>query len=121
MGSPCGVEDLGDEICAIVRDYVSDVERSSERDVGEVAEHVAADLRATSPKRHGGYAGGWAAEPDGESASPSAWRIHNRKKPGLTHLLEKGHGGPHPARAHPHIAPAAERGMAELKRRLDGG
>ena len=119
MGS-VRLEELGDEITAIVCDYVADVEDSAERDVRAVAQDVAADLQATSPRRHGGYAGGWVAEPDDEGASGSAYRIHNRKKPGLTHLLEKGHGGPHPAPAHPHIADAAERGFSELERRLHG-
>lgn len=36
--------------------------------------------------------------PEGEIGSPSM--------PGLAHLLEKGHGGPGPAGAHVHIAPA---------------
>lgn len=121
MGSACTPDNLGDEIAAIVGEYVSEVDLEAESDVREVADMVRDELRATSPRRKGGYAGGWVAEPEDVGATGTAYRIHNRKKPGLTHLLEKGHGGPHPAGAFPHIADAAERGFAELKRRLHGG
>lgn len=120
MGSPCGVEDLGNEVAAIVGEYVSEVDREAENDVREVAGMVCDDLHATSPRRKGGYAAGWVADPEDAGASGTAYRIHNKRKPGLTHLLEKGHGGPHPAGAFPHIADAAERGFAELRRRLRG-
>ena len=119
MGSVT-LDALGDEIAAIVGDYMADVEDSAGRDVREVAGDVAGDLRASSPRRPGGYAAGWVAEPDDSGASGTAYRVHNRRKPGLTHLLEKGHGGPHAAPAHPHIADAAERGFSELERRLHG-
>lgn len=59
-------------------------------------------------------------EPDAEDPGAKAYRIHNKAKPGLTHLLEKGHGGPHPARAHPHIADAAQAGVDDLERRMNG-
>nr|DAF27107.1 MAG TPA: hypothetical protein [Caudoviricetes sp.] len=45
-------------------------------------------------------------------------RVHNAKSPGLTHLLEHGHGGPHPAPAHPHIEKAANEAFSELDRRM---
>lgn len=42
------------------------------------------------------------------SKIPAAMRqygivVHNKKKPGLAHLLQHGHAGPAPADAHPHF------------------
>lgn len=109
---------LGDEVYAIVADYLDDVEHAAEGDVKAAADVGLKAVKAGSPKLTGRYSRGWASEPDGEDAAAKAYRIHNKSKPGLTHLLEKGHGGPHPAGAHPHIAPAAEAGIAELERRI---
>lgn len=115
------ITDLGSELSAIVGDYVDEVERAAEEDVRAAADVAVSELRATSPKRKGRYASGWASEPDAEDMSGKAYRVFNKTKPGLTHLLEKGHGGPHPAPAHPHIAAAAEKGASELERRISGG
>lgn len=105
------------EICD---EFAVECTRETAEDVADVARSIAADLRSTSPRRSGGYASGWRvsyrAMGDGFSAI-----IYNNKKPGLAHLLEMGHmmrSGKR-ARAIPHIAPAFERGAAELERRLD--
>ena len=116
----CTLEDLGDEIAAIVADYAAEVERAAEEDVRAAAQAALEAVKAGSPVKGGKYAQGWAMEPDAEDPGAKAYRIHNRTKPGLTHLLEKGHGGPHPAGAHPHIADAAQAGIDELERRIHG-
>ncbi len=109
-----------DEITAIVAAYISDVERQAEEDSRAAAKVALDAVKGASPRKSGKYARGWAMEPDAEDASAKAYRIYNKSKPGLTHLLEKGHGGPHPAGPHVHIAPAAEAGIAELQRRIHG-
>lgn len=50
--------------------------------------------------------------------------VYNPRKPGLTHLLEKGHvtsDGQAHTRAFPHIEPAAEAGADLIERRLRNG
>ena len=116
----CSLEELGDAVYAFVADYFGEVERASEEDVRASAEVAREAISAGSPRRSGKYARGWVAEPDAEDAGAKAYRVHNRAKPGLTHLLEKGHGGPHPAGPHPHIAQGAQAGIDELERRING-
>lgn len=118
MGGGCTLEELGDEIYAAVAGYLDDVERASEEDVRAAAQVTLGAVIAGSPERSGRYARGWAMEPDAEDPAAKAYRIHNKAKPGLTHLLEKGHGGPHPAPPHPHIADAAQAGIDDLERRI---
>ena len=118
MGSGDG---FADELHAIVSGYIGEVDRAVEDDVRAAAQVTVDQLRGVSDPGHTGkYAGGWTMEPDAEDMGANAYRIFNKRKPGLTHLLEHGHGGPAPAGAHPHIADAAEAGFAELKRRLNG-
>lgn len=113
------IADMGDEIVAVVAEYVGEVKDAAEEDCRAAAQVALDAVKAASPGR-GRYAGGWTMEPDAEDMSAKAYRIYNARKPGLTHLLEKGHGGPSPAPAHPHIADAAEAGIAELERRMRG-
>lgn len=117
----CSLEELGGAIFAIVEDYVGEVDDQLEEDVRASAEVARSAIAAGSPSRgRGGYAAGWRSEPDVEDMGGKAYRIYNKTKPGLAHLLEKGHGGPHPAGAHPHIASGAQAGFDELERRLNG-
>lgn len=64
---------------------------------------------ANSIKHHLMSSGGPITE--GEIGSPSL--------PGLAHLLEKGHGGPGAAGAHPHIAEAYEVAARALENGID--
>ena len=116
----CTVDHVGSTVYALATEYIDEVERAAEDDVRDCAQMVVDDLHGSSPSMTGKYAGGWAMEPDADNSIGSAYRIYNRKKPGLTHLLEHGHGGPAPAPAHPHIAAAAQAGISELERRMSG-
>ncbi|KAK9680662.1 hypothetical protein QE152_g38943 [Popillia japonica] len=94
-------------------------------EMGEAAEKVskkgAKTLKATSPtgdgRRH--YKDGWSVTSQGSFTKPS-FVVHNKKKPGLTHLLENGHalrqGGR--ARAIPHIKPVEEQCIKEYEEEL---
>lgn len=63
---------------------VQDVSRDACR---KVSRNLAKTLKGTSPKKNGEYASGWAVKQEGEDT----FIVHNKKKPGLTHLLENGH------------------------------
>lgn len=68
------------------------------------------------------YQKGWVIEKQ-IRAYGDEYIIRNKKKPGLTHLLEEGHvnvDGSR-ARAFPHVAPAAEKAKEDLIRRLTNG
>ena len=84
----------------------------------KVAGELGRTLRSTSPKSPGGgeYASGWGVK----VLNADTWVVYNKKKPGLTHLLEKGHivvnkyGVVGRAPAYPHIKPAADAAQEEL-------
>ena len=91
------------------------------KDAKEAAREAAKDLRSSSPKKTGEYASGWSSKQlDADTAV-----VYNRKAPGLTHLLEKGHlirnkkGTYGRAPAHPHIAPVAERMEQEFINKVE--
>lgn len=92
----------------------------------EVAKEGAKKLKSVSPKgtgegKKGHYADGWGITVVTTSATRFEFVIHNKKKPGLTHLLENGHqmrqGGR--ARVFPHIADVEEWCIKEFERRTE--
>lgn len=76
--------------------------------VDKTAKEIVKRTKARSPKLTGKYARGWGATVQDKSSHLYVKVVHNKKKAGLTHLLEHGHGGPQPAPAHPHIVQDAE-------------
>lgn len=78
------------------------------------------EVKANSPVKTGEYASGWATTTRGKKNNVFG-EIGNKKKPGLAHLLEKGHatlgGGRVPGREH--IAPAAEVTFKELEEQIE--
>ena len=90
------------------------VKGASEEDMQDTADYVVAYLKDASPKRTGKYAKGWKSTMHHAADGSPFAIVHNVKKPGLTHLLEHGHGGPHPAKARPHIEGAYYDGARHL-------
>jgi len=107
-----------DEVSKEVRDGVNDAAKS-------VGREAARQLRATSPKREGDYAGGWGIKTERGAGGSIRVIVRNSKMPGLTHLLEKGHltrnkygvWGRTPA--HVHIAPVEEWANEEFAKRAE--
>lgn len=111
------VDDLAGEILLAVRTYTDTVGVAIEEAVTETAKNLAADLRETSPKDTGDYAKGWRYRKE----APGRYRVYNKDKPQLTHLLEKGHAkrGGGRVEAKVHIKPAEERHIPQLERRIE--
>lgn len=101
-----------------VRAHMAVAKEATEEDIQATADSVVKDLKDTSPKQTGKYAKGWTSDMHHAADGSPYVRVHNAKKPGLTHLLEHGHGGPQPAKAKPHIEAAYERGVAFLTDRM---
>ncbi len=95
------------------------VKEASEEDVQDTADYVVAYLKETSPKLTGKYAKGWTNKMHHAADGSPFAVVHNVKKSGLTHLLEHGHGGPHPAKAKPHIEAAYYAGVRHLDERMN--
>lgn len=114
------VEDLGEEIKKIIRQYGEDLTKEIDVAGKKVADKGKQALRNEASAKFGSrrnlkrYAKGWrvVAEPDRLYVS---YEIYNANQPTLTHLLENGHemrgwaeGLPRfPGR--PHIDPVAEK------------
>ena len=103
---------------------VAQDEEQLRKDVQAAARATTDELRngALTPAVTGEYAAGWGYETEVEIGHVRA-TVRNRKKPGLTHLLEKGHekfvngvDTGERAPAYPHIEPAYEVGADRLRR-----
>ncbi|MGL5172350.1 MAG: hypothetical protein ACRC75_00745 [Olsenella sp.] len=101
-----------------IRAHMAVAKEATEEDIQATSDSVVKDLKDTSPKLTGKYAKGWKSDMHHAADGSPYARIHNVKKPGLTHILEHGHGGPHPAKAKPHIEAAYERGVAFMTERM---
>lgn len=95
--------------------------------VDKVAKETVNDLKSSSPRKSGKYAGGWGKK-EGQTATRSKSAVvWNEKHYRLTHLLEHGHakvnGGRVPAR--PHIGAAEQKAIKsfedELRRGIEHG
>lgn len=100
-------DSVAEQLTRILDEYGDEVKEVARKNEDKSGRATAKDLRNTSPKRDGDYAGGWTSK----RVDADTVTVYNSKMPGLTHLLEKGHliknkkGEFGRAPAHPHIAP----------------
>lgn len=120
MGSTLVVEigGLSGALSAIVNDYVKTETAKANAAVEIGAKVCRSQIAATAPRKTGEYASSWRTKTE-ESHGAKTVTVYQSKKPGLPHLLEKGHGGPKPAGAKVHIAPAFEAGKAAMLAALE--
>ena len=124
MAQRVKIDGLADAIMDALDEYKNVTDDDLDEIAREVAKEGAKKLKETSPKgegsRKGHYADGWSVKYVQVGNGKFRFTVYNRKKPGLTHLLEKGHqmrqGGR--ARAIPHIKPVEEWCNEEFERRV---
>jgi len=116
MANVIKIDDLAGEIVLAVRTYTEEVGAAIDQAARDTAKAMAKDLRETSPKDTGEYAKGWTYRKE----APGSYRVYNKKKPQLTHLLEHGHAqrGGGRVEGRPHIKPAEERHAPQLERKI---
>lgn len=108
--------DIEIQMQRIMDEYSKKVKDVSREACRKVSRDLAKTLKGTSPKKSGEYASGWAVKKEGEDT----FIVHNKAKPGLTHLLENGHvsrnqyGSYGRVGAIKHIEPAANAAQEEL-------
>lgn len=78
-------------IMAALSDYRDEVNEGVRKAIKKQANEDVRELKATSPKKTGKYAAGWAQKVVENNASTYDVVVYNKAKPGLTHLLENGH------------------------------
>lgn len=115
---------LAGEISKLMEEYASDVAADMKAEAKAVTKEAVKELKQTSPEgpgsRKGHYKDGWASKVENENAVFIGIRIYNKKKPGLTHLLEKGHAkrGSGRVEGRPHIATAEQNAIENYEKRL---
>ena len=110
------VDELAGEIVLAIQAYTEDVSEAIDQAARDTAKALAKDLRETSPKDTGEYAKGWTHRKE----APGSYRVYNKKKPQLTHLLEHGHAKAGGGRVEgiPHIKPAQDRYVPEFEKKV---
>lgn len=104
----------------ILKDYAEDVEKDTEQVVKSVAKESVKKLKATSPKRTGKYAKGWAQKTEKSRLSSTATVYGKSGTYQLAHLLEFGHakrGGGRVA-GNSHIAPVESWATTQVEKEL---
>ena len=110
------VDELAGEIVLAIQAYTEDVSEAIDQAARDTAKAMAKDLRETSPKDTGEYAKSWTYRKE----APGSYRVYNKKKPQLTHLLEHGHAkaGGGRVKGIPHIKPAQDRYVPEFEKKV---
>ncbi len=123
MAKKISADQLSSEIMSALDEYKKVTDEVVKTAVNSVAKETKARAQAGSPVKSGGYQKGWAVKKTSEKTGQVTITVYNRTKPGLTHLLEKGHakrGGGRVA-GKPHIAPAEEYAVSELEAAIKRG
>ncbi|EXG84486.1 hypothetical protein K413DRAFT_1229 [Clostridium sp. ASBs410] len=118
------IDSLADEISSLMEEYAADVNSDMKAEAKEIAKEAVKELKQTSPEgkgsKKGHYKNGWASKVVAEKINSLDIVIYNRKKPGLTHLLEKGHAkrGGGRVEGKPHIGPAEQKAIRDYEKGL---
>lgn len=99
-----GIRDFNAAVDKILKKYGDDLTEVTKRLVKKAGSEARDKLKQKSPKRTGKYAAGWTTAEFMYDALGAHVIVHNKKKPGVAHLLENGHvkrnGGRAPAYVH---------------------
>lgn len=115
---------LGNEIMKLMREYASNVTENVKEEAKKTAAEAVDELKKISPEgsgsKKGHYKDGWASKTEQEKSTYIGIRVYNKKKPGLTHLLEKGHAKRGGGRVEgiPHIEIAEKKAIESYEKRL---
>ena len=90
MPSTISPDSLASSMARIVKSYAAEERKDAGEAVKKTARKTVQRLKKTSPKKKGGYSKGWRSKVEEGIGAGSTAVIYNAKKPGLTHLLERG-------------------------------
>jgi len=127
MSKKVSIDQLEDAIMKELEEFASLASDDLKDAVRKTAKDVRTDIRDSAPVKTGKYKRSWSVKKVSETADSINLVVHSRNRYQIAHLLEHGHakrGGGRVA-ARPHIAPAENKGNAELekliKQKLKGG
>lgn len=123
MAKKISIGNMSSAIMEALEEYKEVTDEVVKNAVDTVSKEAKSVAKAGSPERYGGYKEGWSVKKTIDKSSQVNVTIHNRKKPGLTHLLEKGHAKRGGGRVEgiTHIAPAEEYAIEELEAEIRKG
>ena len=118
-----GVDGMAEAIAQSMEEYADLSNEVMKRSVTEVSRSVKKDIQANAPVRTGKYKKSWAAKKVQENANSLTMVVHSRDRYQIAHLLEHGHARRNGNRvaAIPHIVPAEQQGVEELKEKIERG
>lgn len=115
------IDQLANAINESLREYADLAAADMKASISDAGKAVRKEISATAPKATGKYKKSWRAKKIYEDSTRLTVLVHSPKRYNLTHLLENGHAkrGGGRVSARPHIAPAEEKGEAQLMRDLE--
>lgn len=125
MARSISIGQLSDAVRDALEKYRDDIADGTDEAAQKAANQCLKDIKANAASAFGSssskpYARQWAKKQTEKDRGKSAYTVYC-KKPGLPHLLEKGHakvGGGRVA-GRPHIAPAEEKAVEEFQRQVE--
>lgn len=123
------IKNIANELQIILEEYEDKMVVLTEETMRAIAKECANRIKTEASVKKGlhntgEYASGWTVKKKGGRGKISGFVVYNRTKPGLTHILEKGHvirnkvGSYGRTMGIPHIAPAEKWAQVEIMRRL---
>lgn len=110
---------LADEINKAMQEARELTDEAVQVSVDKTAKEVTAKIKSAAPVQKGRYKKGWTSKATKQTGRGVYGRtVHNGPRYMLAHLLQKGHGGPRPAKAIPHI-PSDEEIEAIFEKNLE--
>ena len=123
MSSNIGIDGFADSSLSGLEEYTSEVREELPKIAKRLGNRARKKLKETSPRgddsqKH--YADAWRISQE-KTIGGVELTIHNASKPGLTHLLEKGHLNVDGSRTDPivHIAPVQEELNEEFQKEVE--
>lgn len=118
----CTTDDFGIVVSRIISEYETGVISASKQTISKVTRWGAKELRnsASTPVKTGEYKAGFTSTVDIKRTGAFG-TVYNKSRPGLVHLLEKGHAkvGGGRVKAYPHVAPVAKQMFTKLENELE--
>jgi hypothetical protein len=123
MAKKISIGNMSSAIMEALEEYKEVTDEIVKNAVDTVSKEAKDIAKTGSPERYGGYKKGWTVKKTIDKSSQVSVTVHNRAKPGLTHLLEKGHAKRGGGRVEgiTHIAPAEEYAIEELEAEIRKG
>ena len=121
MSDKISIDQLADAVMDALDEYNDMAQETVRKSVQEVAKQTKVLIESAAPTDTGVYEANWATKTTLQNASRMEQVVYQKKKPGLAHLLEKGHAKRNGGRVSgkPHIAPAEAHGEEMLTQLIE--